>query len=108
MLFGEVEEDEEEAVINDGSVEVKGELNAGPLSRLKKLSKANVVEMKPDAPKRAPAPLPRTPNWQYPSVTLLNSIKEKPESGDIAKRMQLIKKTMQDFGIDICRAPAFL
>ena len=51
-------------------------------------------------------PLPVTSNavaesWEYPSLDLLELTTSKASSGNIAKNIEVIKKTLTDFGIDV-------
>jgi DNA segregation ATPase FtsK/SpoIIIE, S-DNA-T family len=56
------------------------------------------VDPKPAAPRVA---LGLTENWNYPPVSLLKALDEKPQAGNIQKRMELIQKTLRDFNIDV-------
>lgn len=51
----------------------------------------------------APAALmPSTENWQFPELGLLDySSSTKAEAGDIGKNVEVIKKTLKDFGIEV-------
>lgn len=40
-------------------------------------------------------------HWEYPDIDLLELSKTKPTSGNIAKNVEAIKKTLDDFGIDV-------
>ena len=76
------------------------------LDRLKqKLAKPDVYQA-PILPKsKVPVmALSRTANWNYPAVTLLDTIDMKPQAGNIQKRMESIQKTLRDFGIDVTMA----
>jgi len=66
-------------------------------------SRIPVKSMRPDQ-----SPLPGVtlvaPNgdWQYPALDLLDySASTKAESGDIGKNVEIIKKTLKDFGVDV-------
>jgi S-DNA-T family DNA segregation ATPase FtsK/SpoIIIE len=43
----------------------------------------------------------RINNWVYPSVSQLEKIGMRPKVGNIKKNMELIKKTLEDFGISV-------
>jgi len=51
----------------------------------------------------SPAPLlANTGNWEFPALGLLEySSSTKAEAGDIGKNVEVIKKTLKDFGIDV-------
>lgn len=66
-------------------------------------SRIPVKSMRPDQ-----SPLPGVtlvaPNgdWQYPALDLLDyAASTKAESGDIGKNVEIIKKTLKDFGVDV-------
>lgn len=109
LLFQMKEEEEEEDVEDDQAEEaqipVKGAIRLNPFSKLKKkLNKPPVVEL--NAAKKGQMdilarPPMRMSNWNYPPVSLLDIIDMKPQSGNIQKRMDLIQKTLRDFGIDV-------
>lgn len=88
----QVEEEEEEPA----KVPVKGELKLGLFGRRQK-AEAPVAEIK-----KAPVvQLQRSADWNYPPLTLLESLDMKPVAGNIQKRMESIQKTLADFGIDV-------
>jgi DNA segregation ATPase FtsK/SpoIIIE-like protein len=92
----EEDEDLEEEREQEATVPVKGELKLGLFGR-KKQAAAPVAEVK-----KAPViQLQRSADWNYPPLTLLESIDMKPVAGNIQKRMELIQKTLGDFGIDV-------
>lgn len=103
LLLGK--NDDEEESINDGiegKVKVMGEIPAmreNPLRRFGRFGRHNpepVVPVKPVQPV-----VPRSANWNYPPLTLLNLMGEKPEVGNLNKRMEMIQKTLRDFGIEV-------
>lgn len=88
----DLEEDEEP----EAKVPVKGELKLGLFGR-KKQAPTPAAEVK-----KAPVvQLQRSADWNYPPLTLLDSIDMKPVAGNIQKRMELIQKTLGDFGIEV-------
>ncbi|HSI20807.1 MAG TPA: DNA translocase FtsK 4TM domain-containing protein [Verrucomicrobiae bacterium] len=91
------EEVEEESNYADAEVPVKGEVKTGGLFGLKKQAPAKAVEVK----KVPVMQLQRSSDWNYPPLTLLENIEMKPVAGNIQKRMELIDKTLGDFGIDV-------
>jgi S-DNA-T family DNA segregation ATPase FtsK/SpoIIIE len=101
----EEEEDDAYGSTTESKVKVMGEIQAGPgeSSPLKKFrfGKAAPVaaEVAPKAAVRAPAP--RRSDWNYPPITLLRAMDEKPQAGNIKSRMELIQKTLKDFNIDV-------
>jgi S-DNA-T family DNA segregation ATPase FtsK/SpoIIIE len=46
-------------------------------------------------------PARRDGEWQYPSIDLLESSSTQPNAGNIAKNVEVIEKTLKDFGIDV-------
>ena len=98
------DEDEDDELDAD-QVPVKGEIGTdgkqggGPLGRFRKAATVKVAEL--PAERRAMPVLTRTANWNYPPVSLFEHMDMKPEAGDIKKRMDSIRKTLQDFGIDV-------
>jgi S-DNA-T family DNA segregation ATPase FtsK/SpoIIIE len=92
---------------SDSRVSVK-DIGSGvsPLDRLKqKLAKPD-IQVAPIIPKsKVPVmALSRSANWNYPAVSLLDTIDMKPQAGNIQKRMEAIQKTLRDFGIDVTMA----
>lgn len=89
-------------------VPVMGEIKPGPLDRFKKrLVKPESIEV--SQARRAPVPqLPRTANWDYPPLALLEVLDSKPQAGNIQKRTETIKKTLNDFGIEVTMTDAFI
>jgi len=49
----------------------------------------------------ATAPQVTDQNWQLPSIDLLEDKVTRPKSGDIKKNMEIIQKSLQNFGIDV-------
>jgi S-DNA-T family DNA segregation ATPase FtsK/SpoIIIE len=95
------QEDEEDTEVEEAKVKVMGELRPGPLQRLQqKLNKPGTVPADAVPVKTMPV-LRRSTNWNYPSLELLKSIDEKPQAGNLHKKMELIQKTLKDFGIDV-------
>lgn len=43
----------------------------------------------------------RDPNWNYPSLDLLTSTSTKPQAGNISKNVDIIQKSLKDFGIEV-------
>lgn len=41
------------------------------------------------------------PNWNFPSLDLLDLSSSKPQAGNIAKNVDLIQKSLKDFGIQV-------
>ena len=54
-------------------------------------------------PKTVPIPSPATDsqNWALPPIELLDDKLTKPNPGDIKKNVQIIQKTLADFGIEV-------
>lgn len=88
------------AVPEAAKVPVK-ELQAGTLRRIQE--KLKPTQLKVDEPKGARPVVARQTdaNWAYPPLTLLESLEMRPQAGNIQKRMELIQKTLADFGIDV-------
>jgi DNA segregation ATPase FtsK/SpoIIIE, S-DNA-T family len=64
------------------------------------LGKPAVISVDPK-PAVAKVPVTRMENWNYPPTNLLKALDEKPQAGNIQKRMELIQKTLRDFNIDV-------
>jgi len=93
--------------VPDSKVKVMGEIQGNTESSpLKKFGQrfgktsAPVVEMASKPTKAMPA-APRRSDWNYPPMTLLHAIEEKPQAGNIKSRMEIIQKTLRDFNIDV-------
>lgn len=41
------------------------------------------------------------PNWDFPPLDLLSNASTKPQAGNIAKNVEIIQKSLKDFGIDV-------
>ena len=103
----EEESDDTYGIVPESKVKVMGEIQAGPngSSPLKKFgqrfSKPDVAS--PEMAKPAPRALTsmRSSDWNYPPITLLKAMDEKPQAGNIKSRMELIQKTLRDFNIDV-------
>lgn len=93
------QEGEEDAVPQEeeeAKVPVKGELKLGRFFGRKKQEPA------PAELKKAPVvQLQRSSTWNYPPLTLLDTLEMKSVAGNIQKRMELIQKTLADFGIEV-------
>jgi S-DNA-T family DNA segregation ATPase FtsK/SpoIIIE len=77
----------------------------GPLAGLRRRIVA--PDLKPSVPvHQLSLSNPRTPQnaWMYPPMALLMKVDSKPTAGNIQKRMEVIKKTLSDFGIDVTMA----
>jgi S-DNA-T family DNA segregation ATPase FtsK/SpoIIIE len=96
----DTEEEEDEPVQEEAKVKVMGELRPGPLQRLsQRLNKPGAPSEA--VPVKTMPVLKRSTNWNYPSIELLKNIDEKPQAGNLHKKMELIQKTLRDFGIDV-------
>jgi S-DNA-T family DNA segregation ATPase FtsK/SpoIIIE len=98
----EEDETEETPEQEPARVRVAGQINAGGAFGMfkQRMGKPEVVT----APTKTKIPvvsLPRSANWNYPSLGLLQVVDEKPQAGNIAKRLEQIQKTLRDFGIDV-------
>jgi DNA segregation ATPase FtsK/SpoIIIE, S-DNA-T family len=91
------EEESRVRVAGEISDEVKEKSKKG-ISIFKKRAVAPVVELPSKKPSLA---MQRSANWNYPPITLFDHVEMKPQAGNIQKRMDTIKKTLQDFGIDV-------
>jgi len=106
FLKPQLEVDEEDAETPEaGKVRVVGEIQpttqaaSGPFSRFRK-TKIEPVAVAPV--KKGPLPVViRSANWNYPPLDLLARVDMKPQAGNIQKRMELIQKTLRDFGVDV-------
>lgn len=97
----DVEDENDDDLTEDAKVKVMGELRPGPLQRLsQRLNKPGQVVPETVPVKTMPV-LRRSTNWNYPSLDLLKNIDEKPQAGNLHKKMELIQKTLKDFGIDV-------
>jgi DNA segregation ATPase FtsK/SpoIIIE-like protein/type IV secretory pathway VirB2 component (pilin) len=91
------EEEIAEPLQEDTTVPVKGELKMGLFGRGKKAEAPVQTEVR-----KAPVvQLERRADWNYPPLSLLESIDMKPVAGNIQKRMESIQKTLGDFGIEV-------
>lgn len=102
---GEEEDAEEEEESAASKVKVMGEIKATPLlNRFKKNVKVDDKATAP-APKKLTVDtlhhVSRSLNWNYPELSLLESMDMKPQAGNIQKRMDQIQKTLSDFGIEV-------
>lgn len=43
----------------------------------------------------------RDPNWNFPPLDLLSTTSSKAQAGNISKNVDIIQKTLRDFGIDV-------
>lgn len=109
FLHGSKEEGEDEdegyGAIEEGKVQVMGEIQGNTsASSLKKFSqrfsKPSIIAADPVKATRAPLTA-RTADWNYPPMTLLKAIDEKPQAGNIKSRMEIIQKTLRDFNIEV-------
>lgn len=77
--------------------------NRGPSVKINQASRVPVRSLRPISAGGPTAPLMAdTANWQYPSLELLEySSGARAESGDIGKNVEVIKKTLKDFGIEV-------
>jgi S-DNA-T family DNA segregation ATPase FtsK/SpoIIIE len=69
---------------------------AAPLSTLKNTAQKLTATENHDALTTA-----SDPNWQFPSVTLLNQKQDKADAGDVNSNAQLIHDTFANFNIDV-------
>ncbi|HUD21179.1 MAG TPA: DNA translocase FtsK 4TM domain-containing protein [Candidatus Saccharimonadales bacterium] len=70
--------------------------------RINQDSRVPVKTLRPGMVTGGLALAPSTENWQFPSLDLLEySSSTKAESGDIGKNVEVIKKTLKDFGVDV-------
>ena len=103
------EEDDDQAptqvpspALDEAKVKVMGEIRPGPFQRLQqRLNKPVPIEAPAAAKQAMPAVMRRSTNWNYPALDLLRDVDEKPQAGNLHKRMELIQKTLRDFGIDV-------
>ena len=103
----EVEEHEDDDVAPEaGKVRVVGEIlpnatQSGPFGRFRqKLNKPETITITPPRTGKLPVVI-RSANWNYPPLDLLSRVDMKPQAGNIQKRMEIIQKTLRDFGIDV-------
>lgn len=73
---------------------------SNPVSE-KALRKAPIVEVKKEKLRPAEAPMFLDTQYKFPPVELLEIGDEKPSSGDIEFNAAAIKKTLQNFGIEV-------
>ncbi len=73
---------------------------SNPVSE-KILKKPPIIEIKKEKPKLAEAAVFLDTQYKFPPVELLEIGDEKPSSGDIEFNAQAIKKTLQNFGIEV-------
>lgn len=108
----DIEEDEDMDQVSDSKVRVAGEIvdtqSEGAFGRLKKrlVGKTPVVEQVQPMPIKknrvdGVQQLPRAVNWNYPPTSLLEIFDMKPQAGNLHKRMEVIQKTLRDFGIEV-------
>jgi len=98
------EEEDEPAplpVISDATkAKVVGELGGQAKQKgFLGFGKPAVIAASPPAAR--PTSLSRSTNWNYPPISLLKQVDDRPQVGNIQKRMELIQKTLKDFGIDV-------
>lgn len=77
---------------------------AGKGVKINENSRIPVKTMRPDhsAPPTTFMPVGGDGSWELPSSNLLDySASTKAEAGDIGKNVEIIKKTLKDFGIDV-------
>ncbi|MDD5738765.1 MAG: DNA translocase FtsK [Candidatus Pacebacteria bacterium] len=67
----------------------------------KALKKAPIIEVKKEKPKALEPAVFLDTQYKFPPVELLEIGDEKPSSGDIEFNAQAIKKTLQNFGIEV-------
>lgn len=98
----EEEDEDNEQVMNESKVKVMGEIQEGALKRLQtRFAKPTTIVVDPPKVGKVPLSVRTSVNWNYPPLTLLKALDEKPQAGNIMKRMELIQKTLKDFGIDV-------
>ena len=101
------EEESELKEEESDAVPVKGDVQLSPMDRLRMpRMKASV----PVAELKKPL-LPvilRSANWNYPPLELLSKQESRPQAGNIQKRMEIIKKTLADFGVEVAMGDAYV
>lgn len=76
--------------------------NQGKGVKINENSRVPVKTMSPDQLKTTAPLMAPTGNWDFPSLDLLDySSSTKAEAGDIGKNVEMIKKTLKDFGVDV-------
>lgn len=76
--------------------------NQGKGVKINENSRVPVKTMSPDHLKTTSPLMPPSGNWDFPSLDLLDySSSTKAEAGDIGKNVEMIKKTLKDFGVDV-------
>ncbi|HET7528913.1 MAG TPA: DNA translocase FtsK [Candidatus Saccharimonadales bacterium] len=63
-------------------------------------ARASAEKMAPAAPQAA-LTTAKDPDWQFPSLDLLNAKEDKANAGDVKGNAQIIKDTYSNFGIDV-------
>lgn len=96
-------EKDENQDLSDSRVRVVGEIKPSPLDRLRQRFIKPETIAQPIRKNRVDGvqPLLRAANWNYPPISLLDIIDMKPQAGNIQKRMEVIQKTLRDFGIEV-------
>ena len=101
------EEEEDEAIPDSDAVPVKGDVQLSPMNRLRMprlKASVPVAELKKPV---LPVVL-RSANWNYPPLELLSKQESRPQAGNIQKRMEIIKKTLADFGVEVGMGDAYV
>ena len=104
---GQEEAADEIAPLEEGKVQVMGEIQPSNLLPSFKLPRPTRIEM-PVGPRKPLPVMIRTANWNYPPLDLLAKMDSKPQAGNIQRRAEIIRKTLSDFGIDVTMGAAFV
>jgi S-DNA-T family DNA segregation ATPase FtsK/SpoIIIE len=108
LLAGDDENEESRIHETENAVPVTGEIQptANPIVRRFGRPKAPVMTLEP---KKTVLPVVlRSANWNYPPLELLAKVEMRPQAGNIQKRMEIIKKTLADFGVDVTMSDAYV
>jgi S-DNA-T family DNA segregation ATPase FtsK/SpoIIIE len=94
-LEGKGEKEEEKEKIEEIEIEEIPEINIKEkkLKKREKIGEIKESDIRMD--------LKNVENWNFPSIELLESEKEKPNSGDIKTNSQIIRRTLSNFGISV-------
>lgn len=91
--------------LNQSIGAVMEKLQLKPNGNLIKINRGARVPVRnmPTSPVASPAPIvPNTANWEFPTLELLQyGSNTQPEAGDIGKNVEIIKKSLKDFGVDV-------
>lgn len=101
------EDEDGYGALDEGKVKVMGEIQVGgevsSKSALKRFGFGKPAPAAKESPAKVPVKpaAPRSTDWNYPPLTLLKLIDEKPQVGNVKTRMEAIQKTLRDFGIEV-------